>query len=143
MKTGLEEREMKQAILAAFGLIALVLPAKAQSADPSGTWLTQSGDTRVRIARCGAVYCGTIVTSTYQKDTNNSDPALRERPIVGVRMIWDAKPEGDGFSGQLYNPQDGRTYTGKLKVMTPATLQLSGCVLGGLICRSQTWTKVN
>jgi uncharacterized protein (DUF2147 family) len=22
-------------------------------------------------------------------------------------------------------------------------MQLSGCVLGGLICRSQTWTKVN
>jgi uncharacterized protein (DUF2147 family) len=134
---------MKQAILAAFGLALLALPAQAQSSDPSGTWLTQSGDTRVRIAKCGAALCGIIVSSTYQKDTNNSDPKLRERSMVGVQMISDIRPTGDGFSGQLYNPQDGKTYTGKLKVMSPTTLQLSGCVLGGLICRSQTWTKAN
>src|SRR6188508_2106800 len=117
---------MKQAFLAAVGLALLALPAQAQSADPSGTWLTQSGDTRVRIAKCGAVYCGTIVTSTFQKDTNNADASLRDRAIVGVRMIWDLKPDGEGYSGQLYNPQDGKTYTGKLKVMSPTTLQLSG-----------------
>jgi uncharacterized protein (DUF2147 family) len=134
---------MKQAILAAFGLALLALPAQAQSSDPSGTWLTQSGDTRVRIAKCGAALCGIIVSSTYQKDTNNSDPKLRERSMVGVQMISDIRPTGDGFSGQLYNPQDGKTYTGKLKVMSPTTLQLSGCVLGGLICRSQTWTRAN
>jgi uncharacterized protein (DUF2147 family) len=134
---------MKQAILAAFGLALLGLPAQAQSPDPSGTWLTQSGDTRVRIAKCGTALCGIIVSSTYQKDTNNSDPKLRERSMVGVQMISDIRPTGDGFSGQLYNPQDGKTYTGKLKVMSPTTLQLSGCVLGGLICRSQTWTKAN
>ena len=134
---------MKQAILAAFGLALLVLPAEAQSPDPSGTWLTQSGDTRVRIAKCGAALCGIIVSSTYQKDVNNPDPKLRERSMVGVQMISDIRPTGDGFSGQLYNPQDGKTYTGKLKVMSPTTLQLSGCVLGGLICRSQTWTKAN
>jgi uncharacterized protein (DUF2147 family) len=134
---------MKQAILAAFGLALLGLPAQAQSPDPSGTWLTQSGDTRVRIAKCGAALCGIIVSSTYQKDVNNSDPKLRERSMVGVQMISDIRPTGDGFSGQLYNPQDGKTYTGKLKVMSPTTLQLSGCVLGGLICRSQTWTKAN
>jgi uncharacterized protein (DUF2147 family) len=134
---------MNQAILAAFGLALLALPAQAQSSDPSGIWLTQSGDTRVRIAKCGAALCGIIVSSTYQKDTNNSDPKLRERSMVGVQMISDIRPTGDGFSGQLYNPQDGKTYTGKLKVMSPTTLQLSGCVLGGLICRSQTWTKAN
>jgi len=134
---------MKQAILAAFGLALLGLPAQAQSPDPSGTWLTQSGDTRVRIAKCGTALCGIIVSSTYQKDTNNADPKLRERSMVGVQMISDIRPSSDGFSGQLYNPQDGKTYTGKLKVMSPNTLQLSGCVLGGLICRSQTWTKAN
>jgi uncharacterized protein (DUF2147 family) len=134
---------MRNAILAAFGLSLFALSAQAQSADPSGTWVTQSGDTRVRIAKCGAEYCGTIASSTYQKDTNNADPKLRDRNVVGVRMMWDLKPDGDGYSGQLYNPQDGKTYTGKLKVTSPKTLQLSGCVFGGLICKSQTWAKVN
>jgi uncharacterized protein (DUF2147 family) len=26
---------------------------------------------------------------------------------------------------------------------SPSALELSGCVLGGLFCRSQVWTKVN
>jgi uncharacterized protein (DUF2147 family) len=134
---------MKQAILAACGLFLLAVPAQAQIADPSGTWVTQSGDTRVRIARCGTEYCGTIASSTYQKDVNNADPKLRDRNIVGVRMIWDLKPDGGGYTGQLYNPQDGKTYTGKLKLTSANTLQLSGCVFGGLVCRAQTWTKGN
>jgi uncharacterized protein (DUF2147 family) len=136
------EHAMRPVLLAAIGA-ALAAPALAQPQDPSGTWLTASGDTRVRIARCGAAYCGTIVSSTYRKDTNNADPAKRDRDIVGIPIIWDLKPSGDGFSGQLYNPQDGRTYSGKLRLKGPGSLDLSGCVLGGLFCRSQTWTRVN
>ena len=124
-------------------LLAAISLAPAWAQEPVGTWLTQSGDTRVRIAKCGAALCGTIISSTYQKDVNNPDPKLRDRNMVGVQMISDIRPSSDGYSGQLYNPQDGKTYTGKLRVTGPKTLQLSGCVFGGLICRSQTWTKVN
>lgn len=134
---------MKSAIAAAFSLLILAMPAGAQSPDPSGTWLSQSGETRVRIAKCGAAHCGTIVASVQAKDVNNPDPKLRERNLVGVQMISDIKPSGDGFSGQLYNIQDGKVYTGKLKLVSPAAMELSGCVMGGLFCKTQTWTKVN
>jgi uncharacterized protein (DUF2147 family) len=122
---------------------ALVTSALAQAGDPTGTWLTESGDTRVRIAKCGAAWCGTIVASTHPKDVNNPDAAKRDRALVGVQMISEIVPSGDGFSGQLYNPQDGKTYLGKLKLTGAKEMQLSGCILGGLFCRSQTWTKVN
>jgi uncharacterized protein (DUF2147 family) len=134
---------MRLAIAAAFGAVVLATPALAQAGDPTGTWLTESGDTRVRIARCGSSLCGTIVASSHPKDVNNPDPAKRDRSLVGVQMISDIVPSGDGFSGQLYNPQDGKTYLGKLKLTDAKAMQLSGCILGGLFCRSQTWTKVN
>jgi uncharacterized protein (DUF2147 family) len=134
---------MKLKTFAALGALLLATSAQGQSGDPSGTWLSQSGETRVRIARCGAVYCGTITASALPTDINNPDPSRRERKLVGVQMITDIKPAGDGFSGQLYNIQDGKTYTGKLKLIDPKAMELSGCVMGGLICRSQTWTKVN
>lgn len=134
---------MKSTILAALGLLMLAGSAQAQAPDPSGTYLSESGETRVRIARCGQAYCGTIVSVQGDaKDANNPDPNQRGRSLVGVQMISNITPSGDGFTGQLYNYKDGKTYSGKMSFQGKA-MQLSGCVLGGLICRSQTWTKVN
>jgi uncharacterized protein (DUF2147 family) len=73
---------------------------------------------------------------------NNPDASLRTRSLVGIHMISDIQPSGDGFSGQLYNYKDGKTYSGKMSFQGQA-MKLSGCVFGGLICRSQTWAKVN
>lgn len=134
---------MKSTFLAALGILVLAGSVQAQTFDPSGTYLSESGETRVRIARCGQAYCGTIVSVQGDaKDTNNPDPNQRGRSLVGVQMISNITPSGEGFAGQLYNYKDGKTYSGKMTFQGKA-MQLSGCVLGGLICRSQTWTKVN
>jgi uncharacterized protein (DUF2147 family) len=134
---------MKQTILA-LGLVMLALPASAQPADPSGTYLSETGETRVRIARCGGAYCGTIISIQGEaKDVNNPDPKLKGRNLVGIQMISNIQPTSEGFTGQLYNYKDGKTYSGKMSFAGGKAMQLSGCVFGGLICRSQTWAKVN
>ena len=77
------------------------------------------------------------------KDVNNPDAGLRSRGLVGVQMISNIRPSGAGFEGSLYNYKDGRTYSGRMNFSGGNAMQLSGCVLGGLICRTQTWTRVN
>jgi uncharacterized protein (DUF2147 family) len=70
-------------------------PVQAQKPSPAGTWLSQSGETRVRLAPCGAQMCGTIVWMRNPgKDVNNPDPAQRGRDLVGIRMIT-MSPAGD------------------------------------------------
>lgn len=134
---------MKSLSLAALGLFLLIGAAGAQTLDPSGIYLSESGETRVRIAKCGQAYCGTIISVQGDaKDVNNPEASLRGRSLVGVQMISNIQPSGNGFTGQLYNYKDGKTYTGKLS-FAGKSMQLSGCVLGGLICRSQTWAKLN
>lgn len=135
---------MKPVRLSFMAALALAAPVLAQGQDPSGTYLSESGDTRVRIARCGGAYCGTIVAVRGEaKDVNNPDAGLRSRGLVGVQMISNIRPSGDGFEGSLYNYKDGRTYSGRMNFSGGNAMQLSGCVLGGLICRTQTWTRVN
>src|ERR1700754_5073206 len=100
--------------LTALVLAALATPVSAQ--DAAGTWLTASGETRVRIAPCGGNVCGTIVwvKNTGAKDENNPNAAQKSRSLVGINMI-NMKPAGDKkWSGTLYNPQDGKTYSGTL-----------------------------
>jgi len=128
--------------LAALAFAALAVPALAQ--DATGTWLTASGETRVRIAPCGGNVCGTVVwtKNAAQKDENNPNAALKNRSVVGINMIT-MKPDGNRkWSGSLYNPQDGKTYSGSLTLNDANSLSLSGCV-AGIFCRSQTWTRVN
>lgn len=131
---------MRGAALAILG--ALVTPASAQ--DVAGTWSAESGRSRVQVAACGSARCGTIVwTAARVLDVNNPDPARKDRELVGLRIISDARQQGDSWIGQLYNPLDGRTYQGRMRLTGPRELELSGCVMRGLICRSQTWTRAN
>lgn len=128
---------------AAAGLAALCWGAPARAADPSGVWLTETGSSRVRIAPCGGGYCGTIVHVPGKAlDARNPDPALRGRSVVGVRILDAPTADGAGYTGTLYNPSDGKTYSGSMRLNGPDTLEVSGCVLG-ILCKKQVWSRVN
>jgi uncharacterized protein (DUF2147 family) len=139
--------------LAAAALLALAGSTGALAAEPTGTWLTQVGTSRIRVADCGGALCGTIVwlkepndpeTGKPKTDKNNSDASKRSRPLLGVQIVLGMKPAGAGkWTGQVYNAEDGKTYSGNLTYTGGDSLQLQGCALGGLVCKSQTWTKVN
>ena len=64
-------------------------PAKAQAGgDVNGIWLTQAGDAKVRVSKCGGGICGVMVwlrdpidpaTGKAQVDDKNHNPALAKR----------------------------------------------------------------
>ena len=139
--------------LFAVALLALTGSEGALAADPTGTWLTQTGGSRIKVADCGGALCGTIIwlkepndpdTGKPKTDKNNSDAAKRSRLLLGVQIVLGMKPAGaDKWTGQVYNAEDGKTYSGNLTFSGGNSLQLQGCALGGLVCKGQTWTKVN
>jgi uncharacterized protein (DUF2147 family) len=137
----------------AFSLAVLALASASAQADPVGTWLTEGGRSRVRVADCGGALCGTVIwlkepndpeTGKPKLDKKNADASLRSRPLIGVQILLGAKPNGDKtWTGQVYNAEDGKTYSGTLTELGPNSLKLEGCALAGLICKAQTWTRVN
>jgi uncharacterized protein (DUF2147 family) len=144
---------MRRILLAAAAILVLAGAESARAADPLGNWLTQTGGSRIRVADCGGALCGTIVwlkeptdpdTGKPKTDKNNSDATKRNRPLIGVQIVLGMKPSGAGkWAGQVYNAEDGKTYSGNLTFTGGDSLQLQGCALGGLVCKAQTWTKVN
>ena len=137
---------MKIARLAfAVTLSALVFPAAAQDAtNATGVWQSESGITRVRVSQCGNALCGVVVWQKNPgKDVHNPDPAKRDRPIVGLQLVSGMKQTApDEWTGSIYNYEDGKTYSGKVKLAGAASLQIGGCVMGGIICQTRTWRKV-
>jgi uncharacterized protein (DUF2147 family) len=116
----------------AFGAAMAASPALAD--DITGTWLRESGQSKVKFAPCGSAICGNIVWIKAGVDT----PAK-----VGQRLFFDIKPTGPNTWNASYaNPDDGKTYAAKIS-LSGGTLTTEGCALGGMICRSSTWTRAN
>ncbi len=112
-------------------LLAFAIPASAQ--DVSGTWLRDTGASKVRFSKCGEAMCGTI---SWLKEAGG--PAK-----VGQRIFYDMKPAGAGkWNGSAFNPEDGKTYSGTMS-LSGDTLTTAGCVFGGMICRSVKWSRSN
>ena len=133
------------AITAILAVAAAVCEVGAASAgDATGVWMRSSGSSKIRIEDCGGALCGTIVwEKAPRKDIQNPDPAKREEPLTGRRVLLGLKPTGkaDQWKGQVYNAEDGKTYTGFITLEADGALKLEGCVLGGLICKSDRWTR--
>jgi uncharacterized protein (DUF2147 family) len=140
-------------VAAACSLLVFASASGAYAADPTGTWNTDRGLALVRIAKCGEALCGVILalkdpndaaTGRPQADTENEDASLRNRPLVGVRVVIGMKPAGAArWTGQLYNAEDGKTYDGSLELTGAETLKVEGCIMGGLLCQAQIWTRAN
>ena len=139
-----------------FGVVVAILTvlgapaAKAQAGgEVSGIWLTQAGDAKVRVSRCGGGICGVIVwlrdpidaaTGKPAVDDKNPNPALRRRPMVGLPLFSGMRPSGPNkWSGQIYNADDGGTYVSNISLPAPETLRVEGCV--GVLCGGESWTR--
>jgi uncharacterized protein (DUF2147 family) len=139
-------------VLALTSLLGFAAGAAAAQAGNllDGEWTTADGSTRVRFEPCANELCGRIVwlrdgidpaTGQTWRDANNQRPELRSRPLIGLAMLASLKPDSTGgWSGSLYNPLDGRTYSGTLKTLDAAHLELSGCALA-VICQREIWTR--
>ncbi len=112
---------------------AMYAAGAAQAAEVNGVWLRDSGASQVRFAPCGGAVCGHIIWIKPGTDT----PAK-----IGQRIFYDMKSNGaDSWSGKAFNPEDGKTYSGKMSV-SGSTLTTAGCALAGLICKSTSWSRV-
>lgn len=141
--------------------LGIVLPAQAMAgALVEGTWVTPD-KAEMTIAECHEGYCGTlskIVISDEQvaaygaraadikvedlTDTFNENPTLKGRPMLGLQILsLRATDNPWHFEGQIYNPQDGKTYAGFMEVTGADSVVLKGCALY-VLCQEQTWTRV-
>ena len=137
-------------VAAALAALTTAPLAMAQSAgSPEGIWVTQAGDAKVRVGRCGAGICGVVVwlkepidpqTGKPQVDDKNPNPALARRPIIGLSLFSGMRPSGPNrWSGQIYNADDGKTYASNISVSGPGTLKVEGCV--GSLCGGEEWSR--
>lgn len=115
----------------------------APQTDPIGEWMVEKGYATIRIVDCNGQYWGVVASEqTPGTDKNNPDPRLRSRPTLGMPVLMGMKPsKPNEWSGEIYNSQDGRTYSANISLISPDMLKVQGCVMG-FLCGGENWTRV-
>ena len=145
--------------------LALLLPVELAAAQavpsPEGVWRTRT-NSEITIAKCAVGYCGRVskvvvpkelyeanrnvidkLTPDQYFDFRNPKPSLRNRPILGLQVLTlDSQPAAEIFDGEIYNPEDGNTYAGRIEIESRSRLKLTGCGFFNLICRDESWHRV-
>jgi len=124
---------IRYALIAASLLSALTLEpilAMAASPDPSGIWMRSDGNARVIIKRCGKAFCATNI---WVKDTSNGE-------AIGDRLVMNVVPKAESvLAGTAYDAKRQLTYSMEISVQ-PDSLSSRGCIAGGMICKTLTWS---
>jgi uncharacterized protein (DUF2147 family) len=106
----------------------------------SGQWGARS---RVRIEKCGGALWG-VVSGELKPglDSENPEPALRGRPILGMPILLDMKASIVwGWEGHIYNPRNGKTNEANIRLFGAGFIRLEECEHGGVFCGRQEWTR--
>ena len=122
-----------------FVRLGLALSAFLLTTGPSladdifGTWLRDNGALQVKFEPCGDAICGNVVWIK---------PGSDSKAKVGQRLFFEMRPNGaNSWTGKAASPDSGSIYSGKMSV-EGSTLSTSGCMVGGLVCKSANWRRV-
>ena len=148
-------------VLLPLGII-LILASVAVAQDPEpfvGKWWTEERDAQIEIYSCEGKLCGKIVWLKEPNfpeddskgmggkpkiDRENPDVSKRERPLLGMNLVWGFTPSGKNIweGGFIYDPRDGKSYKCKLTLENPDRLKVRGFIGISLLGKSTTWSRV-
>jgi uncharacterized protein (DUF2147 family) len=148
---------MKGLILIALFLLSTTTVFGTGLGDILGIWKTEMNESKVEMYRCGEKICGKIIwlknpvytdsddgqAGTPIVDRKNPEPALRNRPLIGLQIMQGFSRLSDTTwgNGTCYDPKSGNNYRGKIHLAAPDRLELRGFTGIPLFGRTSVWTR--
>jgi uncharacterized protein (DUF2147 family) len=117
------EDSMIRTISLVLGASMMLASGAAIAAEPiEGTWKRPNG-TLITYAPSGGQFCGTVMTGEYKG-----------------KSIGCMAGTGANYTGSVNKLDEGKTYKGKATI-SGNTLGLAGCVMGGMICKTENLVR--
>ena len=130
---------MKRILLA---LAVLATSSAAAAAPIEGRWTNPKRNVVIEVGKCGATYCGKVAwASEKAKDTARKGGT---KSLVGATLMTGFKPVGNGaYKGRAFDPKRGLHGTAIIRPLSQDRIEVRGCVIAGMLCKTQRWTRVN
>jgi uncharacterized protein (DUF2147 family) len=122
-------------------IASLLLAAPAAAQELEGRWTNDKRSMVVQVERCGAAYCGKVIQATDKAKEKARKGGTAN--LVGTQILTGLTPMGDGrFRGQAFVPRRNLHATATVRQLNNDEMQVQGCVLRGLLCGKERWTRV-
>ena len=122
-------------------LVASVAAGSPSDAPIASEWRNPGNSVHVRIDECGGALCGTITWASEGAIADARRGGTEQ--LVGTRLYRDLKPAGPGkWSGKVFVPDIRQTFSGTIQFQDGDKMVGKGCVLFGVVCKAQTWSRV-
>ncbi len=111
-----------------------------------GVFVTPDGNSHIEISDCGdGSPCGRIVwidpASLPEGKTPDTAAGRTGEPLMGMQLIEGfERRRKDWRGGSIYDPENDKMYSARLKRLSESELQLKGCI--GPVCQTQIWAAV-
>lgn len=100
-----------------------------------------SNSVHVRIHRCGESRCGTVVWANAKAKADSARGGTKK--LVGTQLFREFQEVSPKvWKGKVFVPDLNKTLTGTGTVKDQDTILARGCLIAGIGCKSQTWTRV-
>ena len=132
------------AVLAATTGLATAAPASAQDVPFTyGVWRNPKNSVHVEIKPCGGGRaCGNVVwaNADAQADARKGGTAN----LIGLQLLRDFQLQKNGsWRGKVFVPDLNMTLSGTADFPNATTMKAKGCLIGAILCKSQTWKRVD
>ena len=127
---------------ATLGLSA-VSPAMAQDTFTYGVWRNPKNSVHVEIKPCGGGRaCGIVVWANDEAKADAKKGGTAE--LVGLQLLRDFQLQKNGsWKGKVFVPDLNMNFNGTADFPDASTMKAKGCLIGGFLCKSQTWRRVD
>ena len=107
---------------------------------PIGRWTNPQGSVKVETAPCDDKLCGWVVWASPRALADAVKGGSSK--LIGLELLRDYHPAGPGlWRGTVYVPDMGRAFSSRIRQVDGNHMKISGCILGGLLCKSQVWKR--
>ena len=123
--------------------------------DIHGLWINNKNIDKqkfaVMVEDCGNKLCGRLywlkkplsADGLPKRDKHNPNEALRDRPLCGLQILTGFQYAGDSTwnAGEIYNPDDGLTFSSTMKLAPEGSLKIRGYVGISLFGKTLEWVR--
>lgn len=136
-----------------FLFVFIATQVSAQKDRVIGIWWNDEKTSKLEVKEENGVFSATIVymiPEKYEngeepKDDENPDPKLRDRSLIGLKLMDGLKYNADKnewAGGTIYDPKSGKTYDCYVWMESDDLLKMKGYVVGiRWLGKSTEWTR--